>query len=241
MKKFLLAILFMVSCFSAFSQTGDTSVVLKMPADRYSVARFKEKILELALQHPSITEYSERKEMNKYDKRIASSAWLNHFTAAGNLNEFTINKSSAPTNANFFPRYNFGVMLPLGHLISIPNTVKKTKAEARLLDKQRASDVLAIKAKVFELYEEYATSKILFELHAPVLEDALLHYQEAESKFKEGNSGVSIEQYKEAYSIYNGAMVKKVLLEKDLRKNKLALEEIVGITLEEVLLQIGTK
>lgn len=231
--------LFMAIYSTAWSQITDTSVLLKLPADRYSVARFKEKLVELALQHPSITEFSVRKEMNKYDKRIASAAWLNHFTAAGNLNEFTINKSNAPTNANFFPRYNFGVMVPLGHLISVPNSIKKVKAEGRLLDKQRENDVLAIKSQVLQLYEEYATSKILFELHLPLHEDALLHYNQVEAKFREGT--ISMELYKEAYNLYNGAMVKKVQLEKDLRKNKLMLEEIVGMTLEEVYIQTGLR
>lgn len=239
MKKIVVAMLFMAIYSTAWSQITDTSVLLKLPADRYSVARFKEKLVELALQHPSITEFSVRKEMNKYDKRIAGAAWLNHFTAAGNLNEFTINKNSAPTNANFFPRYNFGVMLPLGHLISVPNSIKKVKAEGRLLDKQHENDVLAIKSQVLQLYEEYATSKILFELHLPLHEDALLHYNQVEAKFREGT--ISMEQYKEAYNLYNGAMVKKVQLEKDLRKNKLMLEEIVGMTLEEVYIQTGLR
>ncbi|GEP98357.1 TolC family protein [Chitinophaga cymbidii] len=238
MKRILAAILFMAIYSTSWAQMSDTSVLLKLPADRYSVARFKEKLVELALKHPSITEFSVRKEMNKYDKRIATSAWLDRFTAAGNLNEFTINKNSAPDRYNFFPRYNFGVQLPLGHLISIPNNIKRTKAEGRLLDKQRESDQLAIKAKVLQLYEEYAANKILFELHIPIQEDALLSFTEIESKFKKGTDGVTIDQYKEAYNLYNGAITKKVLLERDLRKSKLQLEEIVGMTLEEVMLQI---
>ena len=240
MKRILVAILVLATYSSAWAQIKkDTSVLLKLPSDSYSVGRFKEKLVELALQHPSITEFSVRKEMNKYDKRIASAAWLNHFTAAGNLNEFTINKSNAPNNANFFPRYNFGVMLPLGHLISVPNSVKKAKAEAKLLDKQREADVLAIKSTVLQLYEEYAASKQLYELHLPLMEDALQHHLRMEAQFREGSSGVTLELYKEAYNQYNGAMVKKIQLEKDLRKNKLLLEEVIGTTLEDALKQAG--
>lgn len=214
----------------------DTSVLLKLPPDAARIARFKEKLVELALQHPDIKQYAVKKQINKYETNIAGSQWLNHFNAAGNLNEFTLKGGSS--NNTFFPRYNFGVILPIGNLIKIPNDVKRVRAEKKLLETQQESDALTIKATVLQLYEEYAANKQLFELHMPLVEDALLNYQQAEEKFRAGDETVSIELYKEAYRAYNGEMAKKIQLEKELRQSKLKLEEMVGTTLEQVLLQI---
>lgn len=241
MKRISLVVLalFLVLATQAQVVKRDTSVLLKLPPDMSTVARFKAKLVELALQHPKMKQYAVKKQINKYETNIAGSAWLNHFSAAGNLNEFTI-KGSSGTNQNnaFFPRYNFGVMVPLGNLIKIPNDVKRVRAEKKLLETEQESDALTVKAQVLELYEEYAANKQLFELHLPLVEDALLNYTQMEEKFRAGDETVSIELYKESYRAYNGEMAKKILLEKELRQSKLKLEEMVGTTLEQVLLQI---
>ncbi|SKA46017.1 Outer membrane efflux protein [Chitinophaga eiseniae] len=241
MKKMLSTVLVMCMSIFAFAQLQkkDTAVLLKMPADPVTVARFKEKLVELALQNPDISQYAIKKEINKYEKNIAGSAWLNHFTAAGNLNEFTIKgNSNNNVNANYYPRYNFGVMLPLGNLIKIPNDVKRVKAEGRLLEKQREAESNALKGKVLEAYEEYAANKKLFELHMPLMEDALQNFNQTEEKFRAGDPAVPLEIYKQNYSAYNGEMVKHIQLEKVLRQSKLILEALVGTTLENVMAQL---
>ncbi len=178
--------LFAVLCMSmsayAQLQQPDTSVLLRMPKDPANVARFKQKLVELALQNPDVKQYDVRKEVAKYDTRIAKAQWLNHFMASGNLNEFTLKNSSQNANQNFYPRYNFGVVVPFGHFLSIPNEVKKAKAEGKMAQKQQESAALIIKDKVLEAYEEYAANKQLVELHGPILEDALLHYNQSEEK-----------------------------------------------------------
>lgn len=215
----------------------DTSVLLKLPPDAARIARFKAKLVELALQHPDMKQYADKKLINKYELNSTGAQWLNHFSAAGNLNEFTI-KGNSSQNNTFYPRYNFGVVLPIGNLIKIPNDVKRVRTERKVLEKQEESDALTVKATVLQLYEEYAANKQLFELHMPLVEDALLNYTQAEEKFRAGDETISIEIYKEAYRAYNGEMAKKILLEKELRQSKLKLEEMVGTTLEQVLLQI---
>jgi outer membrane protein TolC len=218
-------------------QQPDTAVLLRLPADPPSVTRFKQKLVELALQGPDVKQYDDRKEIAKYNTRIAKAQWANHLTAAGNLNEFTIKGRSNDVNAaqNFYPRYNFGVTFPLGHFISIPNEVKRAKVEGKLAQKQKESQALIMKAKVLQAYEDYAAAKRLVELHLPILEDALLNYNQMEEKFRAGDNTVPIDVYKESYRQYNAEMVQKVELERTLRQSKLALEGLVGMTLEEVM------
>ncbi|GAA0560755.1 TolC family protein [Chitinophaga japonensis] len=234
-KAYMILLTACISLAAHAQQRPDTAVLLRLPADPSNVARFKQKLVELALQNPDVRQYDDRKEIAKYETRIAKAQWLNHLTAAGNLNEFTIKNSSANANTNFYPRYNFGVMLPLGHLISIPNEVKRAKASGKLAQKQQESEALVIKARVLQAYEDYAANKQLMELHLPILEDALLHYNQAEEKFRAGDNSVPLDVYKEAYRQYNAEMVQKVQLERNLRQSKLVLEGIVGMTLEDVM------
>jgi outer membrane protein TolC len=218
-------------------QQPDTAVLLRLPADQANVARFKQKLVELALQSPDVKQYDDRKDIAKYGTRIATAQWANHFIASGNLNEFTIKGQGNDVNGNqnFYPRYNFGVSFPLGHFVSIPNEIKRAKAEGKLAQKMKESAALIIKAKVLQAYEDYAANKKLLELHLPIMEDALLNYNQMEEKFRAGDNTVPIDVYKEAYRQYNAEMVQKVELERNLRQSKLVLEGMVGMTLEEVM------
>jgi outer membrane protein TolC len=236
-KAYILLLLVCIGLVARAQQQPDTEVLLKMPADPPAVARFKQKLVELALQSPDVKQFDDRKEIARYNTRIATAQWANHFTAAGNLNEFTIKGQSNDLNGNqnFYPRYNFGVTFPLGHFVSIPNEIKRARAEGKLAQKQKESQALIIKAKVLQAYEDYAAAKKLLELHLPVMEDALLNYNQVEEKFRAGDNTVPIDVYKEAYRQYNAEMVQKVELERSFRQTKLTLEGIVGMTLEEVM------
>jgi outer membrane protein TolC len=239
MKRAYILLLFVCIGLAAHAQQQpDTAVLLRLPADPPNVTRFKQKLVELALQSPDVKQYDDRKEIAKYSTRIATAQWANHFTAAGNLNEFTIkgrNDNDINANQNFYPRYNFGVSFPLGHFVSIPNEIKRAKAEGKLAQRQKESMALVVKAKVLQAYEDYAAAKKLLELHLPVMEDALLNYNQVEEKFRAGDNTVPIDVYKEAYRQYNAEMVQKVELERTFRQTKLALEGFVGMTLEEVM------
>ncbi|PUZ23160.1 hypothetical protein DCC81_22445 [Chitinophaga parva] len=212
----------------------DTSVILKLPTETYTVSRLKERLVELAMNNPSLKVWDEKKEVTKYDQNRAKAGWLNMFVASGNLNEFTIKGSSS--NNTLYPRYNFGLNVPLGNFIAIPAEVKAAKANGRAIDQQKEADKLALKSAVLRAYEDYAANKQLYELQLPLLEDALNHYQEVESKFKQGDQNYDV--INDAYRIYNAEKVRKINLERDVKQSKYVLEAIIGTTLEEVLLHL---
>src|ERR1044072_1054749 len=238
MKKAYILLLFVCIGLTANAQQQpDTEVLLKLPADPPAVTRFKQKLVELALQSPDVKQYDDRKDIAKYNTRVATAQWANHFVASGNLNEFTIKGRGNDLNGNqnFYPRYNFGVTVPFGHFVSIPNEIKRSKAEGKLAQRQKESQALIVKAKVLQAYEDYAAAKKLLELHLPIMEAALLNYNQIEEKFRAGDNTVPIDVYKEAYRQYNAEMVQKVEMERNFRQTKLILEGIVGMTLEEVM------
>lgn len=242
MKRVLFFLLAAITGTVAQAQKADTSIILRLPADLPTVSRLKEKLVELAINNPQIKVLGIKKEITKYDENRAKAGWLNMLTAAGNLNEFTIKGSGGGTgtvnNNTLYPRYNFGIMVPLGNLISIPNEVKAAKANGRAFDQQIEGEKLTLKAAVLRAYEDYSANKQLYELQLPLLEDSYNHYKQVEQKFSGGDQGTAVEGLNDAYRIYNAEMVRKVNLEREVRQSKIALEAIIGTSLEEVLLHL---
>jgi len=238
MKRVLFFLLAAITGTVAQAQRADTSIILRLPADLPTVSRLKERLVELAMNNPQIKALDIKKEITKYDQNRAKAGWLDMLTAAGNLNEFTIKGSGATNNNTLYPRYNFGIMVPLGHLISIPNEVKTAKANGKVFDLQKEGEILALKSAVLRAYEDYAANKQLYELQLPLLEDSYNHYKQVEQKFSGGDQNTAVEGLNDAYRIYNAEMVRKVNLEREVRQSKIALEAIIGTSLEEVLLHL---
>ncbi|MGF6848397.1 outer membrane protein TolC [Chitinophaga sp. W3I9] len=238
MKRVLFFLLVALTGTVAKAQRADTSIVLRLPADLPTVTRLKTRLVELAMENPQIKALDIKKQITKYDENRAKAGWLDMIVASGNLNEFTIKGSGTTNNNTLYPRYNFGVSVPLGHLISIPNEVKTAKANGKVFEQQKEGEKLALKSAVLRAYEDYAANKQLYELQMPLLEDSYNHYKQVEQRFSKGDQNTAVESLNEAYRIYNAEMVRKVNLEREVKQSKLVLEAIIGTTLEEVLLQL---
>jgi outer membrane protein TolC len=128
----------------------------------------------------------------------------------------------------------------LGALVTIPNEVKIAKTEKKLIGNMKEEEQRKIKADVLNAYELYAANKKLLELQAPLLEDVYSHYKQTEEKFSAGDKDVSIETLNISYRSYNEEMVRKVMLERDIRQAKIELEKLIGITFEEAVVQSQT-
>ncbi len=242
MKKvcFVLLLSVCVGSLAHAQQKKDTSILLALPADAPNVAKLKVRLVELALANPALQELDLRQELTKYEANRAKAGLLDMVTAAGNLNEFTINKNGTNTGNNnlLYPRYNFGILVPLGRFVSVPAEVKIAKTNKKIFAKQKEREALEIKAAVLRAYEEYSANKQMLELHLPLLEDAYTNYKTTEAKFSKGETDATVEALNASYRIYNTEMVRKITLERDLRESKLTLEGIIGTTMEEVLMKL---
>jgi outer membrane protein TolC len=71
--------------------------------------RIVEKLLKLALKNPQIASADANLKIAEISRKKAGSSLLNSISAAGNINEFTINGTAA---AAFYPKYNLGIIVP---------------------------------------------------------------------------------------------------------------------------------
>lgn len=234
MKQLVLFISFLLCVATTQAQLKDTTLSLSgLRKNPGMEARYRQQLIQLALQNPNMDELKAREEINKYEIRNAKAAWLNHFVANGNLNEYSIKGSS---NNNFFPRYNFGVTLPLGNLVTVPNNVKIAKTQRKVLTAQKRTDSIATKVSVLNMYEIYVANEQLMELQIPVLNDVYSNYSLQEDKFKKGE--ITVEEFNAAYRIYNTEKATNINLKRELEQSRINLEGMIGTTLEEVLRQI---
>jgi outer membrane protein TolC len=234
MKKGLFVMIGLVSCLFVYAQRRETSLYIPL-VDSPEVTQLKNVLVELAMQNPGLKVYDNKMKVNKYESNKAKAGWLNMLQASGNLNEYTLKNSGS--DATFYPRYNFSLTLPLGSLITIPNDVKIARAEKKVIINMKEEAQLKIKADVLNAYELYAANKKLMELEVPLLEDVYNNYKQTEEKFSSGDKDVTVETLNITYKSYNEEMVRKVMLERDLRQAKIELERLIGISFEEAVLQ----
>lgn len=165
-------------------------------------------------------------------------AWLNSFNASFNLNEANLKAQSSDPQNLFFPRYNFSVVVPLGSFFTRAKDVQIARAKHEKSVADRAVDIQNIKTAIKTQYQEYLSNKYFLALHEMVLQDDRVLLSVIEKKFEQNEPGTSLEALTTASKKYNDELVKKISLLKDLNNSKIALESLIGMTLEDALLRI---
>lgn len=214
-----------------------TSVNLSAFAQEETVTdtmSIEEKLVQLAIANdPDVELLNNNKMIGKYNVRKSGWNWINHITLAGNLNEFTIDNQS--TQAAFFPRYNISLTVPLGLIATRSNDVKIAKAEYRNSDVELRKKEIEIRKQVLSLYENYLLYQQLVRLQNQKTEDEYAYYKSVEVKFTDQR--VDIAEFKEASNKYNQQLERKYSLAYEQKAVKIALESLIGMTLEEAMLR----
>ena len=235
MNKILCLAFCLFGYFMGFAQNIDYDKII-LP-ESVSEADFGEKLVQLAWQNnPANQELIEKKKAAKYEVDLAKWSWLRTITASGNLNEYTINPEKAqeqnPAFTPFFPRYNFGLSLSLGTIFLTPIETRVAKSNYQVADELINQQKLALRAEVLTRYQDYLMNQKLFDIQNEVTEDEYSEFLLMEQDFKVGE--VTLDNYKESLNRYNAELIKRITLERDLKVAKIALEEMIGVKLEDI-------
>ena len=234
----LILIALLLCGFAASAQVGvkkpvaasDSIKTLKTDAD------IKAQLIALALKNPEAVAAEGNINIAKIARRKAGSAALSSLSVSGNVNEFVINESP---NANFFPKYNFGLAIPLD-LFARTRAEKKTAIEQVKIntsEKQLVED--ALKAKVIIQYEIYKEKKQLLELQRIVTDDDNAAYEKAQRDYKEDR--ISIEDVNKTYRELITSKGFLATTEKDLNIAVAEIEQIIRVPLQSVLENRSTR
>lgn len=204
---------------------------LSSTVDANTVLDVREKLVQLALQNPNL-EIADRKiAISELELKKAQGEWLAAIVPSLNLNELTIKPSKG--NQQFFPLWNVGVSVPLNYFTLHRTATSIAKENRYIAAAEKNEKYRQTRTKVLTKYEDYLMYEEALSLQNRVTEDAFLSYRQKESDFKDDLIG--IEDYNKSFAMYKEQLDKRLQARRNFNVSKLELEEIIGVSLDEVL------
>ncbi len=232
----------LVLLFTICGYAQDTTRTIKASNFNPRVDSIAEHLVAMASVNPRISALENVAKQSEYQYKRSKTAWLNNIAVSGNLNEFSIRQGNAPDpllQSTQFPRYNVGVIVPLGLFI---NNGKQTKSDyyryESILDQVRI-EKQNIRREVLLNYQKYTLNKQLLALQEEALQDARVLLAKHEEDFK--NQRITLEAYMATNKIHNNEQERIVNLENELRLIEVELEALIGMNLLDALVLIKTQ
>lgn len=191
----------------------------------------KEKLVKLALKNNAeITAADANIRIAEISRKKANSSMLSSVNLGANANEFVINNSPA---ANFFPKYNIGVSIPLD--LFAKNKAEKQTANQMITINTAQKELIEknIRTKVLILYETYKEKKEIVELQKMAMEDDMTAYQNAQQDYAD-----NIITLEDLNKLYKSSVNEKSILatkQKEFNIAVIELEEAIGVPLSKAL------
>ncbi|HVB04423.1 MAG TPA: TolC family protein [Chitinophagaceae bacterium] len=227
MKKLLFALLiFAISSASAQDNSPAQGGILSKVID------IREKLVDLALRNPDNEIADLNIQAAGYTLKKTKWEWLNYVTIAGNLNEYSL-RGTVSQNSLLYPKYNFGLFVPLGSFGSNAADVKLARNKLAVARAMKDNLYRKIRTETLTKYEDYLMYKQLYTLQVQLTDGANTALLESQKKFSNGE--IPIEEYNNAANLYNLELVKKITALHDLNVSIFALEQLIGLDLNTVL------
>lgn len=190
----------------------------------------EERLVALALKGPESKNLEHQNKINEYTLRAAQNQWLNLLTVSANYNDQSFSKT--PTTNYVYPKYFFGLTVPLGTILS--KTQVKSARESIEIGKNNQELLRRnIREVVLTKYKEYKAYGQLIAIHSELVNDVQAELAQTEEKFRKGT--VTIETYNAAQKGNNSELATLINLKLQQDIKKLEIEKIIGVKLETVL------
>ena len=238
MKYFILTLTFIFVFSFAHSQATQKYNALNFNPAIDSIA---EGLVALAMNNPSIRSAENFALYNQFSYKVSKTLWLNNITAVGNLNEFSLKQNSSSNQLQYaqYPRYNFGVIIPLGIFVNNPKQSRadyyRFQAAVNQIDVEKRS----IRREVLINYQDFLMNIKLRDLQQQVLHDWEVIYAKNEEKFTKGE--VSLESFTNTSKMYNDELDRQVGLSSALKTAEAKLEALIGMNVYDAIQQIRSR
>lgn len=239
---FFLFGLFFVPFMHLSAQTQPESVQrgLILPAVDDSLALGEALVLLVLEKYPATEALRYAVEQEGENITQARWDWLNDLSASFNLNEGNLNPNATELNSNlFFPRYNFRFSLSVGTFINTPSKIRKAKLGREIAEEMVDEQQLALRREVLSRYYTYLYNIDLLKLKMQAYQDVYSSFSSATQSFTQGE--ISLDEYNKALKAKNEAQEGRLQAERTLLLSKLALEELLGMTVQEAVEVIKTR
>ena len=195
---------------------------------------FEERLVQLAwLNHPENSIARRQVEIATQDLKMSNRDWLDIFHVQFNIHEFNINPATdVMDRASFYPRYNVGARIPLGYPFINAAERKKRNEMVEVTKDELNAQKLRVRQEVLQSYNNYLMYKEIFSIQSLALDDAENSHLLIEGAFEKGEE--SFNRYITSLNILNRIKIAKIDAENDFQNAKLAVEALIGLSLEEV-------
>jgi outer membrane protein TolC len=214
---------------------ADSTIEVKRTIKDNADTAIERKLIELAMAGPAYRSSNHQLKINEQELKKAKNAWLNLLSLSYSVNDQTFNKSPDPTGSNTFvyPRYNFGVTIPLGIIFSQGSQIKTAREVVAYTKDQQAVLADNIKAAVLSKYREYREYNTLIVIQSELVNDVMANATQAEENFKNGN--ITVDIYLSVLKTKNEELAKSFNLKLQQELLKIEVERMIGVPLESVL------
>lgn len=226
----------MLSALTSTAQqpTGRNVSTYHANGDTTQITDIREKLVQLALQNPQFEVADRNINVARYQLQKAKGGWLSTLSASGNVNEYTINPKSAPTNqATLYPKYNFSLNLPFDYFSSRAADVKVARENLYIANAEKNEKYRTIRKKVLAAYEDYLMHKEKLDFVIRISQSEYTEYKLAEKDFSDGV--ITADVFKKAENAYYETQMKKADQQRNFNVARLELEEIIGVSIDDVL------
>lgn len=229
--KMLLIFLVTIASLSLQAQSIDYNKII-LP-DRVQSSDMGEKLVQLAWKnHPANEIFRRDVTIAQYQVGRSAADWLNMITVQGNINEFNI-KEQDPNVPVFLPRYNFGLIVPLGIFVKNPNETKQNKQKLAIAQESVNAQKLEVRRVVLKAYNDYLLAEKIFKIQSQQFSDTESNLKLIEQRFKRGET--NFEVYTSSQAELNRASIAMLQADRDFKNAKLDLEQLIGVKLEDVM------
>lgn len=234
--KCFLPIFFVFAALPGLAQDVDYDQII--PPEGPDSLKIEERLVQLAWRNsPEASRVERQVAISGKRINLAKTAWMNQIVVTGNLNELSINQLRGKTDPNIpqtlFPRYNFGVNVPLGIFSQQANNLAIAREEKGAAEDEVNRLKLDIRAQVLNRYRVYLIRKESMEIQREILQEVTVRFKGVQLLFREGKA--KFEEYDQATQAYNSERLRKVSVEGDLALAKIELERLIGLRLEQVI------
>ncbi|MET0635103.1 MAG: TolC family protein [Chitinophagaceae bacterium] len=235
MKK-LTGILFLIVSLNASSQNLLDSLANPRFTLEDSIGK---RLAELATSNVDLKVIDKQIEAARYEWKTNRASLLNNISANFNLNERNIKTNNNPETNIFFPRYNFGLTLPLGNIITKPAQTKKAKAQYEEIILQKEAVGRDLRESILTAYQDYSMYKNLLVIQEEIIRDESESFDAVQQKFK--NNTVTMEIFTSASRRLNETLIQRITILRNMNVAKYQVESLIGMKLEDAIAQLRRK
>jgi outer membrane protein TolC len=236
MNRILLSALLFTATLGALAQ-AHPGTQPRQNAGRTSLSdsAFEEKLVQLALAGPQYDATTHQVRIAQYKVKSSQLSWFNLLTLSLNYNDLEFTKQPAAVagqTAYVFPKYYFGLVIPIGTIVSKGTEVKAAKEDVKIVQDNQLVVARQIRADVLTKYAQYRNARELALIESQIVDDLSANFSQVEKKFQTGS--LTIEAYNTAAHGYNEENAKKLSIQLQEEIIKLDLERLIGVRLETV-------